>query len=90
MLEIRYLLIQENHPEAYEIHCTGITSNLSDTCKVNDLIQQASADIRLLLSLDSQPITISVYKARPSYQLHKFISPVHVHSYSCLDPYPPV
>lgn len=88
MLEIPYVLIQENHPEVYEIHCTGITSDLSYTYKVNDLIQQRQYPFAHIFGPLRVPTNYHLsVQGTPTTQ---FISPVHVHSllYSCSDPYP--
>ena len=45
--QIPYILVQENYPKIYEIPSRGIT--VRSQIKVDDLIQLASANIRLLL-----------------------------------------
>lgn len=61
MPQIEYLLVQEDQ-SAYEIYCPGLTSDLPDNCEVGNLIQEATADIRQLMSLDSSlRILVKVY-----------------------------
>jgi len=66
MPQIEYLLVQEDQ-SAYKIHCPKLTSDLPDTCEVGGLIQEATADIRQLMSLDSSlRILVRVYAVSPT------------------------
>ena len=72
MPQIEYLMVQEDQSE-YKIHVPELTSDLLGTCKIDDFIQEVTADIRQFMSLDSSlPITVKVYTVSPPLTIIDF------------------